>query len=248
MIEDEPAKPYFETQRKRLQQIRNNEGYKTYGVEWGLRMTLQRLAFIVPSAYIKSGSDNKTLLRRRKDIEIYAFFKLLIVLMVVFSGLAVYWAGLIILFISAFDTFHALLCRIFLNKEWREEVSPKRNLIMVFVNYVEIAICFAGAYLFCDNHRNPANGFAFIINDKIDVGTHHLTSAQAIYYSFVTGSTVGYGDISAASTFAQVLVCLQIMVSLFLVVVIITNMMSNFSKTGLANQPKGDCREDSNNY
>ncbi|WPU94689.1 ion channel [Mucilaginibacter sabulilitoris] len=241
MIENEITKSYFETQRERLVEIRDNLGQKTYGVEWGLRMVLQRLCFVVPSAYIKKCSDGKLLLRRRKDIEIYAFFKLLIVSVVVFSGLAALWIGLIILFIAGFDTFHALLCRIFLNKEWREEVSPKRNLIMAFVNYVEIAVCFAGAYLFCDQYQNPAKGYAFIIHNQIDVGTHHLTSTQAVYYSFVTGATVGYGDISAASAPAQFLVCLQVMVSLFFVVVIITNMMANFSKAGLANQQSDNC-------
>jgi uncharacterized membrane protein YtjA (UPF0391 family) len=240
MIEETEASNYYETQRKRLAGIRDNTGHKTFGLEWALRMALQRLAFIVPSAWVKCITNDDLLLKRRKHIEIFALFKILLVFVLVYFNLTPTWTGLAVISLFAFDTLHALLCRIFLDTEWREQVSYKRNLLLAFVNYVEIVLFFAGVYSFCDYHQNPAKGAAFVINPLIDVGMHHLTPAQDIYYSFVTATTVGYGDISAASAWAQATVCFQLMISLFFVVVIITNMMANFSKPGLANQSDGE--------
>jgi hypothetical protein len=236
MIETEKTKTYYETQVERLAEIRDNTGHKTFGIEWALRMALQRLAFLVPSCWVKSITNEKLLLQRRKHIEVFAFFKVVLVFALVYFDLTRTWVGLFLISIAAFDTMHALLCRIFLDKEWRKEVSYKRNLIMAFVNYVEIVFFFAGAYSFCDYHHDPAKGAAFSISKSIDVGNHHLTPAQDIYYSFVTATTVDYGDISAASAWAQAIVCFQVMASLFFVVVIISNMIANFSKTGLANE------------
>ncbi|MGN6177538.1 MAG: potassium channel family protein [Mucilaginibacter sp.] len=246
MVEDKIATKYYKTQRERLAKIRDNTGHRTFGIEWALRMALQLLAFVVPSGWVKCYTDGDLLLRRRKHIEIFAFFKVVYVFAVVYFDIARTWLNLIIISLFALDTLHALLCRIFLDKEWREQVSYKRNLIMAFVNYVELIFFFAGVYSFCDYHQDPTKSAAFVINTMIDVGNHHLTPAQDIYYSFVTATTVGYGDISAASTWAQAIVCFQVMISLFFVVVIITNMMANFSKLGLANKQDNDKAESEN--
>ena len=236
MLENNIAKPYYATQCKRLKEIRKNEKYKAFGIEWTVRVILQFAAIFVPSGLVKCLSNGQPLLTRRKHIEMFAFAKVLLAYGLVRLGLANSFWVLLIIIILCLDTLHALLSRIFLDFEWREVVSYKRNMIMVFVNYIEVVLCFAAIYQYCDNNQDLHQGAAFVINNQISVGTSHLTPVQVIYFSFITAATIGYGDISPSAGLVQNMVTLQVIVSLFFIVVIVGNVMANLGNDGFLNR------------
>jgi uncharacterized membrane protein YtjA (UPF0391 family) len=235
-METELAKDYYPTQCENLKKIKGNIEYQAFGIEWLIRYGLQLFAFIAPAGIVKWRTDGKPLILRRKDIEWFVFFKVVFIfLMVHFSFTKSLWVLLPICYLSL-DTLHALLCRIFLDDLWRKETSPKRNLLLAFVNYLEIILCFAAIYHSAEQRRSHCESSLFVISDSIKVTQcPELTPHLAVYFSFVTAATVGYGDISPKTAGLQRIVCVQIFLSLFLIAVIVANLMSNIRETGLNN-------------
>jgi hypothetical protein len=215
------SRPYYKQQRKNFRKVWRNNPYQAFGIERLVRIILQIVAFFAPSGIIKWLTGRSHLLTRRIGIEIYAIGKIFFAWKAVNENWTTNGFVTWLIIILAIDTLHALLSRIFLNDLWREEISYKRNLTMAFINYMEICMCFAAIYNFEDFSQKEGTP-VFIIQNEQAAG-HHLTPSQVIYFSFITSATVGYGDIYPKDSFVQKLVVTQIMVSLFLVLVVITN-------------------------
>lgn len=79
-----------------------------------------------------------------------------------------------------------------------DETPIWRILIDVTAAYVIASFCFAFLYVYID--RNNAGAFSA-----------NLTLGDALYFSIVTMTTTGYGDISPKLGLAKFFVCLQIL-------------------------------------
>ncbi len=79
---------------------------------------------------------------------------------------------------SLMETHTYLVSLVFFNDIYSAPYSPRRNIMLMFFNYFEITFSFAYLNLyFADHFKGVSN------------------SASAVYYSFVTSATLGYGDI-----------------------------------------------------
>lgn len=65
---------------------------------------------------------------------------------------------------------------------------PERALILLFVHYFEVIQAFAAIYL-------VLQWFTTDGLFKVDSVMRKLTGPEALYFSFITGSTIGFGDI-----------------------------------------------------
>jgi hypothetical protein len=80
---------------------------------------------------------------------------------------------------------------------------------------------------------NPAS-FAY---NAAAVGNQSMTGFSSFYFSFVTLSTLGYGDITPASPVARMLVVMESMTGTMYVAVLIARLVALYSKPDSANGP-----------
>jgi len=90
--------------------------------------------------------------------------------------------------------------------------SYRRTVVLALHNYVEAVIWFAAAYSY--------------LRDSF-VGKDHLaTPIGALYYSMVTMTTVGYGDIAPNACTGQALVIAHLLVAVFMTLVIFARIIA----------------------
>ena len=71
----------------------------------------------------------------------------------------------------------------------------------------------------------PGGAFSFNTN----TGEHSINGFTGFYFSFITLSTVGYGDITPVSRFARWLAAMEAMTGLLYVAVLIARLVSLYS-------------------
>ena len=82
--------------------------------------------------------------------------------------------------------------------------DPSRSLFFAIGHYVEIGMCMGYIYWYLD---------AF--------NTKPITLAQSVYFSFVTMTTTGFGDITPSTDLARLVVTVHAVVSVFMIATVI---------------------------
>jgi hypothetical protein len=95
-------------------------------------------------------------------------------------------------------------------------VGTRRSIVLAGLLYVEVVLWFAGIY------RVLPAGFS-----KPEI---LVTLPGALYYSAVTMTTTGYGEITPILALTQLLVCFQIATGFFMTVLIIARVVSYLPK------------------
>lgn len=214
-----------------LRRVWNNKSYNDFGLERLLRLFLLLLSFIMPGTVIRQLCGNKSLLTRKVVIEAYSLFKIGWYLLLFKLDLTTNITALIISVIFTADTVHFMFSKIFLNDIHHQPISFKRTLLMTLINILEVMLCFAFIYSFIDDTNTDASRIVFSAG-------HHLSDLQTIYFSFVTSATIGYGDIAPKDPFVMKLVVLQIMLSLFFLVIVITTITNRLHDDTFYNKRK----------
>jgi hypothetical protein len=75
------------------------------------------------------------------------------------------------------------------------------------------------------NQLTPGGAFSFNTN----TGTRSMNAFNGFYFSFITLSTVGYGDITPVSRIARWLAALEAMTGLLYVTVLIARLVALYS-------------------
>src|SRR5437773_7604252 len=95
--------------------------------------------------------------------------------------------------------------------------------------YLMLGLMWTMAYWLVDQ-LTPGGAFSFNTN----AGTRSMNGFTGFYFSFVTLSTVGYGDITPVSRMARWLAAMEAMTGLLYVAVLIARLVSLYSAPGAA--------------
>jgi hypothetical protein len=97
--------------------------------------------------------------------------------------------------------------------------------------YLMLGLMWTLAYWLVDQ-LTPGGAFSFNTN----TGTRSINGFNGFYFSFITLSTVGYGDITPVSRMARWLAAMEAMTGLLYVAVLIARLVSLYSAPGSAEQ------------
>ena len=92
--------------------------------------------------------------------------------------------------------------------------------------YLMLGLMWTVAYWFVDQ-VTPGGAFSF----NTERGVHSINGFTGFYFSFITLSTVGYGDITPVSQAARWLAAMEAMTGLLYVAVLIARLVSLYSMT-----------------
>jgi len=95
--------------------------------------------------------------------------------------------------------------------------------------YLMLGLMWTMAYWLVDQ-LTPGGAFSFNTN----AGTRSINGFNGFYFSFITLSTVGYGDITPVSKVARMLAAMEAMTGLLYVAVLIARLVSLYSAPGAA--------------
>src|SRR6266566_2944043 len=95
--------------------------------------------------------------------------------------------------------------------------------------YLMLGLMWTMAYWLVDQ-LTPGGAFSFNTN----AGTRSMNGFTGFYFSFITLSTVGYGDITPVSKVARMLAAMEAMTGLLYVAILIARLVSLYSAPGPA--------------
>lgn len=182
-----------------------------FGIERVLRLFCVCFQFISFANIIREICGKFGFKSRKISIDLYVIFNVLYPLILVNYGL---WSNsyhLILLIYLTTETIVYLLNLVILQPYLPQASSYTRNLLAIFLNFLQIAFAFA----------------VFYLNAGLMKGENKVTGLQSIYYSLVTQTTVGYGDITPTEDTSLHLTILQIVISLLFVYLFFACMISN---------------------
>lgn len=191
----------YEAQRLHFIRIWNNERHHDIGFEKILRLFLVGIQFVFPGIHIRNFFGKYGLIKRNVAIEFYVLFKTLLPIYFVLSGMFRYRATVAVSMYLLFETICYVAALIFVADMFVKPRSYRRNILMLFLNYMEISFCFAVIYA----------GLGLL-------GDQARSNFDYIYFSVITSTTIGYGDINPVTDLGKFFVCVQsIMVVAFIV-------------------------------
>ena len=219
----------IKTQIENIKNVWYSKKYKDFGVERVLRLFLVCIQFLFPGLYIRNLAGWKNTLTRKLCNEIYVMAKIILYILFLFVFYAYSWCGFVCVYLIS-ETLCYLLGLIFLNTEYNKPASYRRNLLLTIINFVEITLGFAAIY-YCS------------FKQSIHVSDHCLehgleTSFDAIYFSFISATTVGYGDMVPTTRWSKIVCLSQSFVSFLFTVFIINIFLSNMNNSGFLNDSK----------
>lgn len=187
-----------------LERVWENENHNDTGIERLLRLFLISIQFLFPGLYIRDYFRRFGLSYKNLAIEIYILIKLTFpILAFYFHGTQVTLVlGISIYFLVETITYVAVL--VFVSDISTETRSANRAILLLLLNYIEITCNFSLLYA----------GFR-MLNEKA------VTALDHFYFSFITSSTIGYGDIVPVTQGGRFLVCCQSFLFLVFVVLFI---------------------------
>ena len=184
-----------------VKRIWNNEKHHDIGFEKILRLFLVSSQILFPGIHIRNVFGRFWIIKRNVAIEFYVILKTALPVFFLISGLYKYKITVIISSYLLIETICYVASLIFVSDMFVRPRSYRRNILMLFFNYMEISLCFAVIY-----------AGLHLLGDK------PLVAMDYIYFSIVTSTTIGYGDMHPVNHLGQLMVCIQaVMVVAFIV-------------------------------
>ncbi|UEG50791.1 potassium channel family protein [Ferruginibacter lapsinanis] len=204
-----PSKGGLQKRVKNIKAIWHNEHQDDVGVEKMLRLFLAASQFVFLGIYIKHFFGKKGVGYQELSVDGFVLIKVIFPVAMLYLHLEhnILMRGLMIWFLV--ETILYLATLVFASDIFTRPRSYRRSMLLMFLNYLQIVFSFAALY---------ANGN--YLNKPFE---HWFDS---IYFSFVTSSTVGFGEYYPITGMGKLLVCFQVMI-FFIVVVMFLNFFSN---------------------
>lgn len=187
-----PHIPHFE----KIRDVWHNSSYSDFGIERVFRLFLVASKVFFPGVYLDYVDRNSSYHQRKIRGEIYVIFKTAMPFVMLYFGL---WDHMWLFILNIYlliETYLYIFNKIFL-PEHNIGVNHNRSLILLFFNFVEVIGSYAVIYAAGDYLNQP-------VNNIID----------AIYFSLITGATVGYGEIHPINADGKLLVITQLVSTL----------------------------------
>jgi hypothetical protein len=212
--------------RKRIQNIKaiwNNDHQDDNGIEKIIRLLLSTSQLLFPGIYIKYWAYKKGNQYQDLALDIYILLKVSYPIFILthewqYNKWMVY--GLIYLML---ETVLYIPTLIFASDLFSKPRSYKRSMLLLFFNYLEIVFSYAVIYT-CGNYLNKPF-------------THWF---DAVYFSIITSSSIGYGDFYPETTFGKVLVSSQALLFLFFVILFLNFFSSKIKAKGYFDHESND--------
>nr|MBC7613326.1 two pore domain potassium channel family protein [Pseudopedobacter sp.] len=186
----------YQHQFYKISEVWRGDKYDDFGILRIFRLTLVTTLLLFPGVLIDEIFKSWGTLSRKLIVEFYVLIKTIFPALI----LAFRWYDYTYIYLIAvyflIETYIYLFSKIFL--KYQHLRGPNiRTLLMLILNFFESGLTFAVIYIAGDFLNIP-------IKSSID----------AIYFSFITSSTVGYGDIHPISDVGKMLSILQIFSSI----------------------------------
>ncbi|MBW2090437.1 MAG: hypothetical protein JRI37_15945 [Deltaproteobacteria bacterium] len=190
--------PAIKNQAKNVKRVWNNSSYKDFGIERVARLFLVMIQFVFPALYVRDITGRTGLLGRKLGVECYVLLKLflpIIFFKLHLTGNFIVFAVTIYLLV---ETVTYLLSLILLSDIYASPITYKRSILLLFINFIEIGLEYAIIFSYLSIHTT-------------DFFNRQMGSAiEIIYFSFVSFSTLGFGDISINDDTGRLVVISQI--------------------------------------
>ena len=119
---------------------------------------------------------------------------------------------------------------------WERQVIDVKTVLGAVCIYVLLGMMFAFIYA-------AINGLG---NDDFFVQTRHATTPDFLYFSYITQTTVGYGDFTASGDLGRALAVLEALTGQLYLVTIIAVLVSRLSGRNVATPPPVDASTETN--
>ncbi|MBK8806937.1 MAG: two pore domain potassium channel family protein [Bacteroidales bacterium] len=208
-INDRPAIGAIEKRLKNIKAIWNNEHHNDIGIEKILRLTLAISQFLFLGTYIKQIFGKKGISYQDLTVDVFVLLKVIIPILILITHSQSNSLIYIILLWFLIETLFYIPTLIFASDNFSKPRSYRRSMLLLFLNYMEIVASFGVIYS-RGNYLNKPFVHWF----------------DAMYFSFITSTTIGYGDYFPITPMGKFLVCVQSVVFLIFVVLFL-NFFSN---------------------
>lgn len=189
---------------KNIKVIWNNYHHDDVGIEKIFRLFLATSQFLFPGIYIKHLLGKKGRDYQDLGMDFYLLLKVILPLSLVYAHwIPVPYSYLLVIWLLS-ETVLYVPTLIFASDVYAKPSSYRRSMLLLFFNYIEIV--FAYSYIYsCGNYLNKP------FTDWYD----------PVYFSFVTFSTIGFGEFHPVTGLGKFLVITQSIIFLSFVVLFI---------------------------
>lgn len=190
-----PGQEFHSTIGRRWENIEaiwNNKYEEDAGLEKLIRLVLGLSQFLFPGMYVKHLFWRKGPLYQDLATEVFVLLKTGFPLFLLITGRQNDPMLLALMIWFLLETVMYIPTLIFASDAFSTPRSYRRGTLLLLLNYLEVVLSFAVIYA-AGNHLNLPL-------------THW---AQAVYFSFVTSSTIGFGEFYPVTNTGRLLVVLQ---------------------------------------
>lgn len=194
----------FNPIEKRIQNIKsiwNNDHQDDSGFEKIFRLLLASSLLFFPGIYIKYVARKKGIEYQDLATDFYILIKVgFPIFILVNQWYAMQWVVCLMAYLFL-ETIFYIPTLIFASDLLAKPRSYRRSMLLLFFNYLEIVFAYAVFYS-CGNYLNKPFEHWF----------------DAVYFSIITSSSIGYGDFHPVTTLGKFLVSTQALLFLFFIV------------------------------
>lgn len=214
--------PKFNPIQKRLLNIKsiwNNDHQQDNGIEKIVRLFLSSSQLLFPGVYIKYLANKKGFEYQDLALDLYILLKVSFPLLILINHWQKYHFVILILIYVMLETILYIPTLIFASDLFSKPRSYRRSMLLLLFNYLEISFAFAVLYS-CGNYLNKPFNHWF----------------DAIYFSIITSSSIGYGDYHPITTIGKILVSAQALSFLLFVVLFLNFFSTKINSKGYFDQ------------
>jgi hypothetical protein len=215
--------------RQQLTYVRDIWLDKTlFGLERWVMLALAAIRLLLPSMVVNVVAGRFTYPSNKVVVDVYCLLKTLVLVLILKEGLAPMKWALVVAGVLLVDLYVYLLSVVFLGRVglYAQPASINRSILLALVNFVELAAAASIVYL----HLG-----ALCYAGTVVTGWH-----QAFYFSVITATTIGFGDIKPCSPHGRLVSSLHALGALVFIGVVFTMLVSHIRLEGPKEGPTNE--------